>query len=139
MITAIDTNVLLDIVRPNEEFFAASVTALEDAAGAGSLVICDLVYAELSVHFADQGDCDEFLGDSQIRVEPLGRSACFLAGRIWRTYCRRGGKRTRILTDFLIGAHALRQASRLLSRDRGFYRAMFPDLPLLDPAGMHGG
>ena len=40
MITAIDTNVLLDIVRPNEEFFEASVTALEDAAGAGSLVIC---------------------------------------------------------------------------------------------------
>ncbi len=72
MITAVDTNVLLDIVRPNEEFFAASVTALENAAGAGSLVICDLVYAELSVHFADQGDCDEFLGDSQIRVQPLG-------------------------------------------------------------------
>ena len=139
MITAIDTNVLLDVVRPNEEFFTASVTALENAAGAGSLVICDLVYAELSVHFIEQGDCAEFLGDSQIRVEPLSRSAGFLASRIWRTHRLSGGKRTRILTDFLIGAHAFRQASRLLSRDRGFYRAMFPDLPLLDPASVHGG
>ena len=91
------------------------------------------IYAELSIHFAEQGDCDEFLGDSQIRVEPLSRSAGFLASRIWRTYRLKGGKRTRILTDFLIGAHALRQASRLLSRDRGFYRTMFPELPLLEP------
>jgi hypothetical protein len=44
MITAVDTNVLLDIVVPNEKFFEASVKALEDAAMSGSLVVCDLVY-----------------------------------------------------------------------------------------------
>ena len=57
MITSIDTNVLLDILIPNEEFYDASANALQSSADDGSLVICDLVYAELCVHFENQRDC----------------------------------------------------------------------------------
>ena len=67
MITAIDTNVLLDILVPNEQFYDASARALEDAASAGSLVISDIVYAELCIHFEIQRDCDAFLESNQIR------------------------------------------------------------------------
>lgn len=135
MITAIDTNILLDILVPNEDFYEASAQALQDAAGGGSLVISDLVYAELCIHFASQRDCDTFLGSNEIRVQALTREAHFLASRAWRTYRQQGGKRTRILADFLIGAHAQEQATRLLSRDRGFYRKLFPSLLLHDPRG----
>lgn len=135
MITAIDTNVLLDILLPDERLFSASNRALEQAATGGSLVICELVYAELCVHFTSQSLCDEFLADSDIRVEPLSRAASFAASRVWRAYRQQGGRRTRILADFLIGSHAQMQASCLLSRDRGFYRSMFPSLRVLDPAG----
>jgi predicted nucleic acid-binding protein len=38
------------------------------------------------------------------------------------------------LADFLIGAHAQKQATQLLSRDRGFYGEMFPSLKIVDPA-----
>ena len=134
MITAIDTNILLDILLPNENFCDASAQAVEDAATAGSLVICDIVYAELCIHFAAQRECDEFLDSNEIRVEPLCREVHFLAGRAWRSYRQQGGQRARILADFLIGAHAQAQASRLLSRDRGFYRKLFPALKLLDPS-----
>jgi len=134
MITAIDTNVLLDILVPNEKFCGASTQAIEAASAEGALVICDLVYAELGAFFTAQRDCDEFLRDNEIRVEPLSRAAHFLAGRLWREYRRRGGPRTRILSDFLIGAHALSQADRLVSRDRGFYRGFFPQLHLIDPS-----
>ncbi len=134
MITAIDTNILLDLLAPNPEFVEGSVAALEDAAKAGSLIVCDFVYAELSIHFASQGECDEFLREAEIRVEPLTREALLAAGRAWRAYRKQGGQRTRILADFLIGAHAQAQAGRLLSRDRGFYRKLFPALALLDPA-----
>jgi len=133
MITAIDTNVLLDVLVPNPEFYAASAGALENAANEGSLVISDLVYAELRVYFETQGQCDGFLEDNEIRVQSLAREAHFLASRIWRIYRYQGGKRTRILADFLIAAHAQHQSARLLSRDRGFYRKLFPSLKLLDP------
>jgi predicted nucleic acid-binding protein len=134
MISAVDTNVLLDILRPDEEFFAGSRTVLEQSWAAGSLVICDLVYAELGVHFASRAECDLFLSELDIRVESLSREASFLAGRTWRVYRKQGGKRTRILTDFLVGAHAQLQASRLVTRDRGFYRDLFPQLKLIDPS-----
>ncbi len=133
MITAIDTNVLLDILAPNETFCDASVRALEDADTAGSLVICDIVYAELCIHFSTQRECDGFLDSNKIRVEPLNREAHFLASRTGRTYRKQGGQRTRILGDCLIGAHAQVQATRLLSRDRGFYRKLFPSLSRIDP------
>jgi predicted nucleic acid-binding protein len=134
MITALDTNVLLDILLPNEKLYDASAGALEKAAIEGSVVICEVVYAELCAHFRTRRECDEFLLDTGIRIESLGRAACFLASRTWLTYRLHGGKRSRILPDFLIGAHAQLHAARLLSRDRGFYRESFPSLTLMDPA-----
>ena len=139
MITAIDTNILLDILVPNENFYEASANALQHAVDNGTLVISDIVYAELCIHFEAQRECDAFLEGSEIRVQALGREALFLASRAWRTYRKQGGKRTRILADFLIGAHARTQATRLLSRDRGFYRKLFPSLDLHDPAGANQG
>lgn len=133
MITAVDTNVLLDILIPNEAFYEASASALEECATAGSLVICDIVYAELCIHFPAQRECDSFLDATAIRVQSLTREAHFLAGRVWRSYRQQGGKRTRILADFLIGAHAQIQTTRLLSRDRGFYQTLFPSLTVYDP------
>src|SRR5271165_7250792 len=133
MITAIDTNILLDILLPNEVFYAASAAALQNAAAEGSLVICDIAYAELCIHFGTQRECGAFLESSEIRVQQLSRDALFLASRVWRTYRQQGGKRTRILADFLIGAHATKQATQLISRDRGFYRRLFPSLAVLEP------
>lgn len=134
MITAIDTNVLLDLLLPDERFVEASSRALEQAAATGALVLCDVVYAELCAHFSSQRAGEEFLAEAGIRVEGLTREACYLASQTWRAYRRQGGRRNRILPDFLIGAHAQLQASRLLSRDRGFYRRMFPSLVLVEPA-----
>src|SRR5271154_5143562 len=99
MITAVDTNILLDILVPNENFYEASANALQNSAGEGSLVISDLVYAELCIHFEAQRECDAFLESNEIRVQALTREAHFLAGRAWRSYRQQGGKRTRILAD----------------------------------------
>lgn len=134
MIAAIDTNILLDILRPNEQFYESSAQALQEGATSGALVVCEIVYAELCVHFETQRECDAFLHSAEIRVEPPNRAACFRAGQAWRKYRLQGGHRSRILADFLIGAHAELQANRLISRDRGFYRQLFPGLSLLDPS-----
>lgn len=116
MITAVDTNILLDILVPNEQFYKVSADALQEAAGEGSLVISDIVYAELCIHFETQRDCDAFLESNDIRVQALTREAHFLASRAWRIYRQQGGKRTRILADFLVGAHA-ENRPRVCSRE----------------------
>jgi predicted nucleic acid-binding protein len=134
VITAIDTNVLLDILIPNPVFFERSAGAVNRSTDAGALVVCDIVYAELALHFNARKDCDEFLESNGIRVQALTREALFAASRAWRTYRLQGGKRARILPDFLIGAHAQHQAARLLTRDRGFYRERFPTLAVVDPS-----
>ncbi len=134
MITAIDTNILLDILLPNMDFYEGSAKALQMSGEAGSLVISDIVYAEICVHFRTRNECEEFVESLDLRVESLTRASHFLASRAYRQYRAQGGKRTRILADFLIGAHAQNQATRLLSRDRGFYRSLFPALEVCDPS-----
>ncbi len=138
MITAVDTNVLLDVLRPNPDFLDASLEALVVCGGEGRLVVCDIVYAELCVHFPDRKLCDAFLRDRQIGVQSLTRSACDLAARAWKKYREAGGPRERILPDFLIGAHAQARSSRLLTRDRGFYRKYFSELVLINLAAAAG-
>ncbi|MEZ5355300.1 MAG: type II toxin-antitoxin system VapC family toxin [Bryobacteraceae bacterium] len=134
MITAIDTNILLDILIPNDAFCEASAQSVLQSASCGPLLICDIVYAELCVHFERRDECDRFLASTGILVQSLSPDALFAASRAWRTYRKQGGARAHILPDFFVAAHAQRQATRLLSRDRGFYRKFFPQLSLLDPS-----
>lgn len=134
MITAIDTNILLDVLIPNEQFVDRSLSAIEEASASGSLVVCDPVYAELCSQFLSQPDCDRFLEENRIVVERVSREAMWAASLAWRQYRHRGGRRDRVLADFLVGAHAFIQASCLLSRDRGVYRTYFQDLTLIDPS-----
>lgn len=132
MITAIDTNVLLD-VWAGSRFAAVAGNALARASTSGPLVICEVVRAEAAVAFASRRALDDFLDALGIATQPLGNEACWLAARAWSEYRRRGGARVRILPDFLIAGHALSRANRLLTRDRGFFRGV-GGLAVWDPA-----
>ncbi len=134
MITAVDTNVLLDILTNSPRFAERSLSALNAADAAGVLVISEIVFAELSAAF--DGDADRhngFLTDAGIRLVRSSPAALQQAGAQWRTYRRRGGPRKRILPDFLIGAHASQHTDQLLTRDRGFFKKYFQELTLLEP------
>ncbi len=133
MITAIDSNVLIDVLSPDPARGKASWEALGASRRRGPLVACDVVYSEVAGLFHSPEEARHVLSELGIRYEPTSERAALHASRIQREYHRRGGDRSRLAPDFLIGAHALDVADRLLTRDRGFYRAYFRDLMIVDP------
>lgn len=132
MITAIDTNVMIDLLTDDPVHGESSRQLLIDAYDEGGLVICEVVYAELAPQFDSQSALDSVLKQLGIRRIQGGFDVAYRAGAKWSEYRRSGGTRTRMIADFLIGAHASMHAGRLLTRDRGFYRSYFADLDLLE-------
>lgn len=157
MVTALDTNILLDLLIPKAPHQQVSLAALDESYQQGSLVICEGVYAELGSQFENAHDLDAFLHETRIRLERSTLTTLQCAGEIWQRYARRRGRtlicptcgwkgtlicpqcdatlsvRQHVLMDFLIGSHALQQADYLLTRDRGYYRTYFPTLRLKNP------
>ena len=130
MITSVDTNILLDIFIPDHRHGQQSKERLTFAYDAGTVIISDVVYAELVAFFGDQGLLDGALLEINVTNSPIDKVIAYEAGLRWMRYRQAGGSRTRIITDFLIGAHALTVADAFLSRDTGFYRTYFPELDL---------
>lgn len=135
MRTAVDSSVLLDVLVADREFGERSRGALRKAYDRGALVACDVVWAEVRANFPDDTSFSDALALLGVRFDPLSAEAARVAGESWRAYCLEVRKqRSRVVADFLIGAHALRQADALLCRDRGYYRDHFSGLRLIDPA-----
>jgi len=161
MITAIDTNILLDILIPNARYAQASKKLLDKAFVEGALVICEVVYAELASQFPSKEELDGFLAETKIRLVASTPQALYRASEAWKEYSRSRAKRKglqcpkcgawqeircsacgspitvrqHILTDFLVGGHAVVQVDRLLTRDLGYYRTYFKELDLLSHEG----
>lgn len=133
MITAVDTSVLLDVFGADPTFGSRSREAVRSCLGEGSLVACDVVWAEVAGWFDAPADAREAMDRLGVGFSPLDEEASLAAGEAWGAYRKRGGRRTGMIADFIIGAHALSHADRLLTRDRDFYRTYFSRLAVLDP------
>ena len=132
-VSFVDTNVLFDVLTNDPRWAEWSIRQLEVAAIKGAIGINDVVYAELSVRYAGVEDVDEVVERAGLRFERIPRSALFLAGKAFQRYRSQGGRRTTILPDFFIGAHAATLGVPLLTRDARRYRSYFPTLELVTP------
>jgi len=130
MITALDSSVLILIQRrqPGWEVWRDAIT---QAATEGSLVMSPVVFAECSIGFSSAGLALQQFESIQIRYDSISHGAAYLAGQTFLRYRSEGGHRQHLIPDFLIAAHASKQADRLAAIDRGYLRRYFPNLLLL--------
>ena len=129
MITSVDANVLLDVFVSDAPHHSQSQEWLRNAYDRGAILVCDVVYAELVPAFGDRSSLDRALREINATISsPIDTDIAYEAGLRWSQYRQAGGPRGRIISDFLIGAHAVATADTFLTRDRGFYATYFPEL-----------
>jgi predicted nucleic acid-binding protein len=131
--TLVDSNVLIDVIEGTLVWSDWSMAALEVAGSAGPVVINQVIYAEVSVRYADTDELDLDLPLDYFQREQIPWPAAFLAGKAFVEYRRRSGRRGSPLPDFFIGAHAAVAGLRLLTRDASRYRTYFPTVELIAP------
>ena len=137
MRTAIDTNVLSALWSKEAKGLDIAKN-LGNAKTEGGLVVGAPVYAELLAHpKATESFVNGFLADTGIDVDfEFQQSVWLEAGRRFARYARRRRRTAhhgpkRLLADFIIGSHALKQADRLLTLDPKRYKQEFPELKLI--------
>ena len=128
MITAVDTNILIDLFGDDSRHSNRAEVWLNTARSRGSVIICAVVYGEIAPNFSSKSELDDALASLGMVLSPITAEIAYEAGVRWGRYRQAGGPRTRILPDFLIGAHAVASADTFLTRDEGFYRSYFPEL-----------
>jgi predicted nucleic acid-binding protein len=133
MTTLVDSNVIIDVVSEDAEWFDWSAAMLGAAAQNGRLVINPIIYAEVSCGFERIEDLDDALPQEYFVREALPWAAGFLAARAFLKYRRTGGARRSPLSDFYIGAHAALAGYTLLTRDAARYRTYYPKLRVVSP------
>ena len=130
---AVDSSVLIDVLTADPHFGKGSALALTTALSMDEVVVCDAVVAEVQLMLDTAANIMETLSGMGIRFEPTIEPAAVRAGVMNRRFRDRGGKRERVVADFLIGAHAMLQCKALITRDAGFFRDYFKGLKLIVP------
>jgi len=134
MRTAIDTNVFTAIWS-GESAAERLVAQLGEAKQEGALLISPFVFAELhSYPGATENFIRDFIESTGVMVDyRMDEKVWAETGRRFARYVHRRSQSseavpTCLLADFLIGAHALVQADRLLTLDPRRYIRHFPEI-----------
>jgi predicted nucleic acid-binding protein len=131
--TLVDSCVLIDVLANDPQWSEWSIDQMERLGQQAPLVINPLILAEIAPRFERAADLEAALAALPIKREALPWDAAFLAGQAFRVYRQgKGGKRSP-MPDFYIGAHALVNQLRLLTRDAARYTSYFPRLDVIAP------
>ncbi len=133
MKSAVDSSIILDILLDDPKHAGKSMDLLEHHLLHGPVIICPVAYCESAASLYPPVKFSKIARQMGLVYNDFDHDICTLAAQMWRDYRFQGGPRQRVLADFLIGAHAIRRADCLISRDRGFFRGYFQGLEVASP------
>ena len=129
MITALDSNILIDIIGGDPRFGETSRAAVEMVGRQGSLVVSPEVVAEFTTGCGSIKSALNALDALRVTYVGIDLQAAGLAGEVRS----RSRVHLRITAGYLIAAHAARHADRLLTRDADFAALNVPGLRAVTP------
>ncbi len=107
MITAVDTNILIDILEPDPKHGPGSKEAYKRCLRQGAVVACEVVCAEVATAYGHAiADLSEILNRINLQFSAMTIEASLESAGCWYAYRQQGGRRERIVPDFLIGLFA---------------------------------
>lgn len=131
--TLVDTDVVIDVLARDFEWYSWSSQSLERASAVGATFVNEITFSELAHRVASETDLRSALESIRLSFARASDTALFLAGRAYAAYRASGGPRTSLLADFFVGAHAEAAGLTILTRDPRRYRNYFPGVPLITP------
>ncbi len=129
----IDTNILIDLIDEHSRWKSWSQDAVEKAALAGTLAINHIILAEIHGRYETARQFATLRFGLPITVVALDEATAGRAGAAFQLYRSRGGDRTSMIADFLIGAHAATLGVPIITRDHARFASYFPELTLITP------
>lgn len=128
----LDTNILIDLTDGEGPAVMWSRTTLARMPRMRMLTN-HVVLSEFGVGYNGLDPMLASIAVIGVEILALDAAAAFAASEAFRLYRRRGGPRTSMIPDFLIGAHAATLGIPLLTRDPRRFASYFPDLALISP------
>ena len=139
MRVSIDTNIIVGIWADTPEGQRDALTLLQLQQDGDELLVCGVVYTELCASPGmTRPRVDAFLAATGTTLDSLMPPAAWAdaadVNHAYQARRRQGGASgpKRVVPDFLIGAHALHRADRLMTRNSGDFND-FPGLTLFVP------
>ena len=130
----VDTNVLIDVLQRDPIWFEWSVDQMALHSMTHELCINPIIYTELAQRFESRLQLDRVVSKLKLGWLEMDRDTLYVASQAFAVYRSRAGSKSNVLADFFIGAQALQQRCKLLTRDGKRYRTYFPSVELISPA-----
>lgn len=133
MTTFVDTSALLAMVNTGEPHHQWSIAKFNERRAEGPMVISDLVYCEFSSTLPTREATDVAISSFGLQRLRSSDDVHFHAGKAFLKYKKRGGTKTNVLPDFLIGALADLSGAPLMTANPRDVVGYFPNLEVIKP------
>jgi hypothetical protein len=129
----VDSNVVIELLHGAGRRSEKIIDSYVLLASQRPPVINWVIFAETASGSPSLSAYEARIGELGLAIEPFANADAFRASGAFRAYRAKGGPRTTILPDLLIGAQAATRGWPILTSDPDRFESYFPEVELLDP------